>query len=588
MKHVLRRPHIAASKILFLFYTVLYVIIFMFSLPNKATVTKNISLNWKSALTVAFISVPLSIALSIASGAGPLPGLIAGIWGTLIGAIFIGSEYNIIGAAGALSTVLFAATLTAPLGLGVAILPLLALFTGAIIMLVWLLKLDRYLYYIPSSVMYGFAAGVAILIAASQLFDATGLSKLARTGHFLGDIEKFIANTNLVSGVSVVVFAIFLAGILTWKRSIKEIPAVIPAAIIGIAFGYLQSHYFPLGIFTLQDKFGSIFATLMLPVAWDGLRSIFASTEALKTVLGVSGLIALIAVLETLITAKLGDKLTKTESSSSRELLGLALSNLGSGAMGGLPTTGVFIRTGANIKAGATHRTSGILAAIFTGIIALVVLPFFSFIPMAVIAAILVNTALGLLEVDKFKEYWNHERESFGLAILVALVTIFHDAGLAVGVGAIVALFLFASKVSHGRFDVIWNFTDGTTKEIRGGRILEIPTEKMLAFVSYSIAGNLGYIDANRHFTNLKKLAHSNGAPAVIIRFKNLFSMDFEGTEALVEAIKELKEKQVKVFISSASQKLEEELQAFPVFKELKQTGYFTTKTSDAIAKIKA
>ncbi|MEN9920604.1 MAG: hypothetical protein RL538_497 [Candidatus Parcubacteria bacterium] len=560
----------------------------MFSLPTKAEVTKNVSLNWKAALTVAFISVPLSIALSIASGAGPLPGLIAGIWGTLIGALFIGSEYNIIGAAGALTTVLFAATLTAPLGLGASILPLLALFTGAIIFVVWILKLDRYLYYIPSSVMYGFAAGVAILIAASQLFDATGLSKLSRTGHFIGDIEKFLANTELVHKPSVLVFAIFLGLILTWKNYMKKVPAVIPAAVLGILFGYLEATYFPLDIFSLQDKFGSITATLVLPVAWDGLRAIFADHAALAAVLKVSGIIALIAVLETLITAKLGDKLTKTESSSSRELFGLALSNLGSGAMGGLPTTGVFIRTGANIKAGATHRTSGILAAIFTGIIALAVLPFFSFIPMAVIAAILVNTALGLLETEKFQEYWHHERESFFVAILVALITIFHDAGLGVAVGAMMALFLFASKVSHGRFDVIWNFTDGAIKEIRGCRTLEIPTDKKLAFVSYSIAGNIGYIDANRHFTNLKQLAASNGAPVVILRFKNLFSIDFEGMEALIEAVKELQAKNVRVYISSASAQMEEELIAFPIFKDLKARGFFTQRTSDAITKIKS
>ncbi len=559
----------------------------MFTFPSITTIKSQVNDNWKAGLTVALISVPLSIALSIASGAGPLPGLIAGIWGTLIGSIFIGSNYNILGAAGALTTVLFAAVLSAPLGLGAAILPLLALFTGAIIFIVWLLKLDRYLYYIPSSVMYGFAAGVAILIAASQLFDATGLSELSRTGHFIGDIEKFLANTDLVHFASVAVFTSFLIGILVWKRFVKKIPAVIPAAVFGIVFGYLEATYFSLDIFSLQDKFGNFSATLMLPVAWDGLTALFQSPEALRSVLGVSGLIALIAVLETLITAKLGDKLTKTESSSSRELLGLSLSNLGSGVMGGLPTTGVFIRTGANIKAGATHRTSGILAAVFTMIIALLCLPFFSFLPMAVIAAILVNTALGLLETEKFKEYWSHERESFVVAIVVALVTIFHDAGLGVGIGAIIALLLFASKIAHGRFDLIWNFTDNTTEEIRRGRTISIPTHKKIWLATYSIAGNIGYIDANRHFMNLKRIAQTKSIPNVIIRLRDLFSLDFEGGEALAEAVSELKRSGVTVYVSSASAHIEEELQAFHVFCELKKAGNFTNKTSEAILKIK-
>ncbi len=554
-----------------------------------AVVKGHIKANWQPALTVALISVPLSIALSIASGAGPLPGLIAGIWGTVIGSIFIGSNYNIIGAAGALTTVLFGATLAAPLGLGSAVLPILALTTGLIVFAVWLLKLDRYLYYIPSSVMYGFAGGVAILIAASQLFDATGLSTLARTGHLVGDVEKFIENSALIHTPSLSVFFVFLAGILVWKRFIKKVPAVIPAALLGILFGYLESTRFSFDIFSLQDKFGTFTATLQLPVAWSAIPELVSNATALSWIVSISGTIALIAVLETLITAKLGDKLTKTESSSSRELLGLALANLGSGAMGGLPATGVFIRTGANIKAGATHRTSGILAALFTGGIALLVLPFFSYVPMPVIAAILVNTALGLLEIDKFVEYWQHERESFVVAILVALVTIFHDAGLGVALGAVVALLLFAKRVAHGRFDITWNFNDGTIETHRGKKTLTFSTsEKTITVVTYSIAGNFGYIDANQHLLNLKKLAHEKSVPAVIIRLRDLFSLDFEGCEALGEAVTELQAKNTTVFISSTSTHIEETLTAFPVFAKLQEASYFTKKTSDALARAKA
>lgn len=561
----------------------------MFAFLDTSALNNRLRENWQPGLTVALISVPLSIALSIASGAGPLPGLIAGIWGTLIGSIFIGSNYNIIGAAGALTTVLFASTLSAPLELGPAVLPLLALLSGVIILIIWLLKLERYLYYIPSSVMYGFAAGVAILIAAAQLFDATGLSLLKRTGHFIGDIEKFIANIDAVHTPSLFVFIAFLVGILVWKRFIKKIPAVIPAALAGIMFGYLEANYFPLEVFSLADKFGAFSAVLVLPVSWDTFLTILTTPTLLQPVMGIALLISLIAVLETLITAKIGDKLTKTESSSSRELLGLALANLGSGVAGGLPATGVFIRTGANIKSGATHRTSGILAAIFTAVIALVALPFFSFLPMAVIAAILVNTALGLLETEKFTEYWHQERESFFVAILVAVVTVLHDAGLAVGIGAIVALLIFAQRVSRGRFDLTWNFTDGSIEEVRGERHLAFPKhDKQITVVTYSIAGNLGYIDANRHYTNLKKLAQSEQVPAVIIRLRDLFSLDMEGGEALAEAAAELSQKGKVVRITSASELIKQQLFEYPIFKTINDAGGFTQKTSEALKSVKA
>ena len=223
------------------------------------------------------------------------------------------------------------------------------------------------------------------------------------------------------------------------------------------------------------------------------------------------------------------------------------------------------------------------LAALFTGMIAVLVLPFFSYIPMTVIAAILVNTALGLLEIRIFEELWRHERESFVVAILVIFVTVFHDAGMAVGIGATLTLFLFARKVAHGRFDATWNFTDGTKKETRGNRHLVMPSEKSVSFVTYSIAGTIGYIDASRHYVNLKAIANSGQSKAVIIRLRNLFSIDLEGIEALKDAIYELERKQVAVYVSSVSEQIANELLLFDAFAKLNKKGHFTIKTSDAI-----
>lgn len=543
--------------------------------------------NWKSGLTVALISVPLSIALSVASGAGPLPGVITGIWATLIAAIFGGNNYNVIGAAGALTTVLFAATLVAPGDLGPAVLPMIAVVSGAMILGVWALKADRFLYYIPSSIMYGFAAGVAFLIAASQLFDATGLSALKRTGHFIGDIELYLEHAHNTNLQALAVFGIFLIAILVWKRYVKFLPAVIPVAVIGILFGWIESNFLPaIDLITLGDKFGSFKATLVVSVPWQQAPALFGNIEAIKWIIGVAGTVALISILETLITAQIADKVTKTQSSARKELFGLGLSNLGSGALGGLPATGVFIRTGANIKAGATHKTSSGLAAVFTAIIALVVLPLFIYIPMTVIAALLVNTALGLIETHKFVEFYHKEKQSFFIAILVLAITVFEDAGIAVVIGAVVALLFFADRVSHGYFDIIFNYKDGSKKEIRKGRTLHIPKDDVYTFVTYSIAGSLGYLDSSRHEANIKTLAHSNNIPAVIVRLRNLFSLDYEAEEMLAASIQRLLDNKKEVYISSSSSDLLESLLSFEVVKKLQAEGRICAKTQDAIAKI--
>lgn len=545
--------------------------------------------NWKSGLTVALISVPLSIALSVASGAGPIPGVITGIWATLIAAIFGSNNYNVIGAAGALTTVLFAATLMAPGDLGPAVLPMIAIVSGLMILGVWAIKADRFLYYVPSSIMYGFAAGVAFLIAASQLFDATGLSALKRTGHFLGDIELYIEHMGETDMQALAVFSIFLVAILVWKKYIKFLPAVIPVAIVGILFGWYESNFLGnIDLITLGDKFGSFKAALAVSVPWQQAPALFANIEALKWIIGVGGTVALISILETLITAQIADKVTKTQSSSRKELFGLGLANLGSGIMGGLPATGVFIRTGANIKAGATHKTSSGLAAVFTVIIAVVVLPLFIYIPMTVIAALLVNTALGLIETHKFVEFYHREKQSFFIALLVLGITVFEDAGIAVVIGAVVALLFFADRVSHGYFDIVFNYKDGSKKEIRKGRVLQIPENEEYTFVTYSIAGSLGYLDSTRHAANLRSIAQSKNIGAVIIRLRNLFSMDFEAEEMLVESITKLRESGKQVYITSVSEDLKESLLSFASIAQLKEEGKITSKSEEAIKLIKA
>jgi SulP family sulfate permease len=543
--------------------------------------------NWRSGLTVALISVPLSIALSIASGAGPVPGLVTGIWATLIASIFGGSNFNVVGAAGALTTVLFASTLAAPLGLGAAVLPLLAIATGLIIFAVWALRADRFLYYIPSSVMYGFSAGVAFLIAASQLFDATGLSAIKRTGHFLGDIELFLEHVGGVHIASLACFAAFLAFILIWKRSVKKLPAVIPTSVLGILFGYLEVTYFDHGLISLGDKFGSFSGALFASVPWGSIGALAANPTHLIWIFKVAGVIALIAILETLITAKIGDSLTKTQSSSTKELFGLALANLGSGVCGGLPATGVFIRTGANIKAGANHKTSATIAAVATAIIAIVVLPFFAFIPMAVIAALLVNTAIGLIETEKFREFWAHEKSSFWIALVVILITVFEDAGMGVVIGALLALLAFADTVSYGRFDAILNYTDGVREDIRAKKNLHIPHGKEIEILTYSIAGFLGYLDSERHASNLRHIARSPEATNVIIRLRDLFAMDYEGQAMLKEAIENLSTSGKRVYISSANAQIMDHLKDLPFLSSHAENRVFP-KTGDAIRAIRA
>lgn len=139
--------------------------------------------NWKAGLTVALVSLPLSISLAIAANATPVMGLITAVWAGLVAALFGGSNFNVVGPTGALSGILAAFAIQN----GVEMLPLLAIASGLVVLLAYALRWDRYIIFIPSCVMHGFTLGVAFIIGLNQLNFALGLSGLS--SH-----EKFILN----------------------------------------------------------------------------------------------------------------------------------------------------------------------------------------------------------------------------------------------------------------------------------------------------------------------------------------------------------------------------------------------------------
>lgn len=546
-----------------------------------------ISRNWKSGLTVALISLPLSIALSIASGAGPVPGIVTGFWATLVASFFGSSNYNIIGAAGALTTILFGAAAYDLGGQGGPwVLPFLAIGTGLFILVVWLLKFDRYLRYIPTSVMYGFATGVALLIASNQLFDALGLSNVERHGHFLLDVKELFVHAGDISIPAAIIFTVFLSALIIWKRYVKSIPGIIPIAAVGTIFGLLIKFVpaFSLSVITLVDRYGDAAGAIPISlVAFPDFATaltIFGTGDSLVWFIRTALVIALIAILETLITARLADVMTGDKTNSGTELRGLGFANIASGIFGGLPATGVFIRTGANIRAGATHKTSQTVAALCAGVLAFAFLPFFKYVPMAVVAAILFNTALGLIELHHFKRYWSEERKSFIVGFAVALTTVIEDAGFGVIVGTLLALLFFIDQITRGKFEMIFNSNKVIVSESRGEFI--IPAHPVDDVV-YSISGFLGYIDAPTHASHIEQLADMKSVASIIIRMRNLHYIDLDGVDAIAGAVDYAQKKGKFVLFASVNDLTKERLSEKSIFKKMIMEGKFYPKTEAAL-----
>ena len=269
--------------------------------------------NLRSGATVALVNIPLSIALSIAGGGTPVAGVVTAFWGGLVAALTGGSEFNIVGPTGALSGILSQSAAAH----GSAILPWLAIWTAVFSLVVWRFKLVDYLLFVPNSVVHGFTVGVAIIIGFGQYDNAMGLAfKHSHTEFHLKLMESFYYTPSLMQGRTFAFFAANFAALFVLTPAYPKVPWAVVVTVVGIVVGMhnaaVPDAYFA-SLTTLERKYGDLSLQMVT------LPSM--SVEMLnKDVIYSSIAVAFIAVLETLISARLADEMTKTHHDRQREV----------------------------------------------------------------------------------------------------------------------------------------------------------------------------------------------------------------------------------------------------------------------------
>lgn len=533
------------------------------------TLVEKLKLNWKSGITVSLISIPLSISLAVASGSTPLAGIITAIWAGLIASIFGGSNFNIIGPTGALSGIIAMFAINH----GSAMLATLAIVTGIFVLIAYLLKLERYLVFIPSSVVHGFTLGVAFIIGLGQLNYALGLQGLTKHERFISNLYESAIHFGNVAWPTVAVFAIFLVSLLTLRRLLPRLPGAILLSPLGIVLGYIGSTgYLPFKLQTLGDIFGNIGGSLFQ------LPQIFFNLSLVQTGLTI----ALVAILETMLSAKIADGMTKTKHDERKEMLGLSLANIGSGLAGGIPCTAALARTSLNIKTGATDKISATINSLSVAIISLLLLYYFKFMPMAVIAAILTQVAIQMVETEHFIRYYRFDKVGFFIALLVAVITVGIDPIVGILLGTAIALILFVEKLSRGQFDLFMNkFDQGQIAVMSGEKIK--PIEERPDILLYSFKGMLMYVNSRAHISRFEtNLTDYN---VIILRLREVYFIDLDGVEALDEIISLAFAKKQKVLITGISPWINELLEKNShKYRELKAQSLVFDKATQALA----
>ncbi|PAO33520.1 sodium-independent anion transporter [Vibrio vulnificus] len=504
-------------------------------------------------VTTAIISLPLALAFGVASGAGAEAGLWGAILVGLFAALFGGSSTLISEPTGPM-TVIMTAVLTSMVAKypesGIAISFTIVMMAGAFQVLIGTLKLGKYITLMPYSVVSGFMSGIGVILIILQLSPLLGHA--APAGGVLGTLSA------LPETISNMKFSEFFLGLLTLGILFffpKQYRKYVPAQLVALVAVTLLSVI----VFDFDDvrRIGEIptgLPSLVVPVI-NG--EIFTAMVIDALVLGTLGCI------DTLLTAVIGDSLTRKEHDSDKELRGQGLANMISGLFGALPGAGATMGTVTNIQVGARSPLSGVIRALILALVVLVASGLTEPIPMAVLAGIAVYVGFGILDWSFIQRA--HRVSVQGMAIMygVMLLTVFVDLIVAVGLGVFISNILIIERLSRVQAKQVKAISDADENDVpltdseRG--LLDRANGKVLFF----------YLSGPMIFSVSKAISrqHSSIADyeAMILDLTDVPMIDVTVGLALENAIKDAQEAQCDVYLLCPNERVREQLEKFHV-----------------------
>jgi sulfate permease, SulP family len=377
-----------------------------------------------AGLTVAIVALPLSLAIAVASGLSPDKGLIAAIIGGFLVSALGGSQYQIGGPAGAF--IVLVASIVNRHGHDGLLLAMM--MGGTLLVLFGFLRLGRFVCLIPHGVLVAFTAGIAAIIAASQIKEAFGLTLSEEPTALvpkLGALAKALPTLNIQATA---VFALTLVSALAIKQWKPTWPAFLFAIVLSTT---LAPVFFPEAN-TISNRFGALASQLHFPKLpdYDMTKFQLLIPDALA--------IAFLGAVESLLSAVIVDKMAGTSHKPDAELVGQGIANIGTAMFGGMCVTGTIARTATNFRTGATTPLSGVFHAAFLLSFMMVAAPLAGYIPLAALAAVLAVVCWTMADVSIFKLEIKRSWSAAFVILLTFFTTIFVDliAGMVAGCAA--------------------------------------------------------------------------------------------------------------------------------------------------------
>jgi SulP family sulfate permease len=492
--------------------------------------TGNLQGDLFGGVTAGIVALPLALGFGVASGVenGAAAGLYGAIAVGFFAALFGGTPSQISGPTGPM-TVVVAGIVGALTGDAAWIFAMVAL-SGVIQVVLGILRLGRYINYVPYPVISGFMSGIGAIVIILQLAQLVGHKPASGTLAALRSIPEHFQNINptaLVLGLSTIAI-IYIA-----PRFIRIVPGTLVALVVMTAGAVL------LGVDVPQ--IGEIPRGLPTPSIpdWDLAKFQIIVIPAI--------MLAIVGSIDSLLTSLVADAVTKTHHDSERELMGQGVGNIVAGLIGGLPGAGATMRTVVNVRSGGRTHLSGVIHSVLLLAILLALGPLASEIPMAVLAGILITVGIGIVDTKGLGHVIRAPRGDAAVMITVFALTVFVDLMWAVAAGMVMASMILLKRLSD-----IEPATHSPLIDIAAHRPwipdLEEPQEVLAGIYVVEIHGSLFFGNAGPLQRKLGSMEH---ARAVVLHMGDVRYVDQSGVYMLADLIADVEEDGTEIYIAA-------------------------------------
>ncbi|MBI9021429.1 MAG: sulfate permease [Verrucomicrobia bacterium] len=467
-----------------------------------------------AGMITGIVALPLAIAFAIASGVSPEQGLYTAIIAGFLISFFSGSRVQIGGPTGAFIIIVYGIVQQ----YGMAGLTVATLMAGVILVLMGVCRLGSIIKYLPYPLIIGFTTGIAVIIAVTQIPAFLGMQLETFPGAFIGKLEAIGTHLSLIDPLSAGLGLLALLIMIIWPKITRRIPGSLIAIVITTLLVSLLS----LPVETIGTRFGGV------PNHLPSFAFPSVNLELMKNLFAPAMTIALLAAIESLLSAVVADGMTGQRHRSNMELVAQGIANIICPLFGGIPATGAIARTATNIKNGGTTPLAGIVHAVTLTLILLFFGRYAALIPMPALAAILLVVAYNMSEWRFFVKLFRSPRSDVLVLLAVFGLTVFADLTVAIGTGVVLSAFLFMRRMETVTQAGIIHLDDENEEE------KTVPLDVPQNVEVFEIDGPFFFGAASMFQDEIRKIKMPK---VLILRLRHVPAIDATGLRALEEMV---------------------------------------------------